>query len=37
MAMLEKELRLVTGANGPIKLTVAQMLVTRTGGTCEID
>jgi len=37
MAMLEKELRLVTGANGPIKLTVAQMLATRTGGTCEID
>ena len=37
MAMLEKELRLVTGANGPIKLTVAQMLATRAGGTREID
>jgi Fe-S-cluster containining protein len=37
MAMLEKELRLATGANGPIKLTVAQMLATRAGGTCEID
>jgi len=37
MAMLEKEFRLATGANDPIKLTVAQMLATRTGGTCEID
>jgi hypothetical protein len=37
MAMLEKELRLATGANGPIKMTVAQMLATRTGGVCEID
>ena len=37
MAMLERELRLATGVNDPIKLTVAQMLATPTGGPCEID
>jgi len=37
MAMLERELRLATGVEDPIKLTVAQMLATRTGGPCEID
>jgi hypothetical protein len=37
MAALEKELRLATGANDPIKLTVAQMLVTHAGEPYEID
>ncbi|WP_319523110.1 hypothetical protein [uncultured Desulfosarcina sp.] len=37
MAMLEKEFRLATGADDPIKLTVAQMLATHTGEACEID
>ncbi|BBO76474.1 hypothetical protein DSCW_38910 [Desulfosarcina widdelii] len=37
MAMLERELRLATGVDDPIKLTVAQMLATPTGGPCEID
>ena len=37
MAMLEKELRLATRFDTPIKLTVAQMLATHAGEPYEID
>jgi Fe-S-cluster containining protein len=37
MAMLEKEMRAITGYTKPIKLTVAQMLILHTQGDHEID
>ena len=37
IAMLERELRLATGVDEPIKLSVAQMLAIPTGEPCEID
>jgi len=37
MALLEKEMRQATGYTAPIKLTVAEMLATRTENAYEID